>query len=64
MVCTFKNIMGISDNDPKIYRVLPILRNLLDTRNRFARYFIFIFSNYFKRINLETKYLKKNLGEM
>ena len=35
MVEIFKHIVGLTENDNQIYRVLPILRNLLESRNRF-----------------------------
>lgn len=31
----FKKVVGLPENDAQIYRVLPILRNLLEHRNAF-----------------------------
>jgi len=31
----FKEVIGLSENDNQIYRSLPILRNLLEHRNKF-----------------------------
>jgi hypothetical protein len=36
----FKEVVGLPENDAQIYRVLPILRNLLEHRSKFQKTFL------------------------